>query len=74
MLRNVVLIITILIAGTGIGCVLFGDIEAYPLAIWSTILLIAVLFERWRYHQPAISDMDAWEKTDERFLDPEWGK
>ncbi|MGE5269503.1 MAG: hypothetical protein ACM3JG_07505 [Thiohalocapsa sp.] len=44
-------------------------------AVWATILLLAALFERWRYKRLAdTSPGPDWEQTDERFVDPETGK
>jgi hypothetical protein len=44
-------------------------------AVWAAILLLAALFERWRYKalgaRPPGPD---WQDTGERFVDPETGK
>jgi len=45
------------------------------LAVWAAILLVGLLIERWRYKslagRPPGPD---WQRTDERFVDPETGK
>jgi hypothetical protein len=45
------------------------------LALWAAVLLVGLLIERWRYKRlstvPPGSD---WQRTDERFVDPETGK
>jgi hypothetical protein len=48
---------------------------AIMLAVWAAIFLVGLLIERWRYKQlsgaPPGPD---WQRTDERFVDPETGK
>jgi len=45
------------------------------LALWAAILLVGLLIERWRYKKltPTQPGPD-WQRTDERFVDPETGK
>ena len=74
MLRNAVLIIAILMTKIGFICVLIGYSQLLPTAIWGALLLIAVLFERWRYEQSGGANVGNWDKTEERFIDPETGK
>ena len=45
------------------------------LALWAAILLVGLLIERWRYKPLADrSPGPDWQRTDERFVDPETGK
>jgi hypothetical protein len=46
---------------------------AMPLLIWGAVLLLAVVFERWRY-RPDPSRVAGWQPTDERFIDPQSGQ
>jgi len=45
------------------------------LALWAAVLLVGLLVERWRSKKltPAPPGPD-WQRTDERFVDPETGK
>jgi hypothetical protein len=74
MLRNFVLVVAIALAGSGAYLLLHGEHGAAPMAIWGTILLLAVVFERWRYKNSDHRLSGDWEATDERFIDPESGK
>ena len=43
--------------------------------MWAAVLLLAALFERWRYKPLAARPPGPdWQMTDERFVDPETGK
>ena len=64
MLRNAVLIIAILMTKIGFICVLIGYSQLLPTAIWGALLLIAVLFERWRYEQSGGANVGNWDKTE----------
>ena len=56
----------------GIGC---GLGIALRLAIPGLVLVVAALFERWRYKRLAGSRPGhEWVATDERFVDPESGR
>jgi len=45
------------------------------LALWATVLLVGLLIERWRYKKLADRPPGPdWQRTDERFVDPETGK
>ncbi len=45
------------------------------LAFWALILLAGLAIERWRYKRlSATAPGPGWQKTDERFVDPETGK
>jgi len=73
MLRGVVLVCTLLVFAASLVLFARGE-DSGPVAVWSGIVVLAVLFERWRYnarHDP----VDAgWVRTDERFVDPESGE
>jgi hypothetical protein len=48
---------------------------AFWLAGWAVILLVGLLIERWRYKRlSAAPPGPDWQRTDERFIDPETGK
>lgn len=44
------------------------------MTLWGLLLSASVLFERWRYVRRADAVAGPWEKTEERFIDPETGK
>jgi len=45
------------------------------LALWAAVLLVGLLIERWRYKKLAGRPPGPdWQRTDERFVDPETGK
>ncbi|MEB0032798.1 hypothetical protein QN372_18780 [Undibacterium sp. RTI2.1] len=76
MLRTTLLFIGSLMTITGLVFILAGNAHAWPLTLWGTILLAALLLEKWRYRPTAtITDLDKgeWQKTDEEFIDPETG-
>ena len=73
MLRNTLLAVTAVVLLLGLGLMLTGRQDGQVMALWGGLLLIAVLVERWRYrstHGPLSAE---WEKTEERFVDPESG-
>jgi len=72
-LRAALLIFALSITGIGAACLLTGATHAWPTVIWGAVLLVAILFERWRYHPPRTTDA-SWEETGEQFIDPESGK
>ena len=46
-----------------------------PLAVWAAVLLVGLLIERWRYTRlTAVAPGPEWQRTGERFVDPETGK
>ena len=75
-MRIVVSIIGGLLAA---GAFALAALRCFPaagmLAVWAAILLVGLLIERWRYKPLAARPPGPdWEKTDERFVDPETGK
>ncbi|WP_052263273.1 hypothetical protein [Geobacter pickeringii] len=71
--------ISLLICGLGltaIGMYLWiRDKCAFqPFLIWGGILVVAVLFERWRYRRNEHNHDRPWQSTGEKFEDPETGQ
>jgi len=75
MLRTAVLIFGCLATALGVYlCTVgpaFGGVQTL---IGGTVIVLATLFERWRYHNRKASDDGDWQRTGERFVDPETGK
>lgn len=76
---NVVRAIVVLIAlaemAVGGRFVLEGLRAAgFYLLAMGTVILAAILFERWRYRASSAHAPPGWQRTDERFEDPESGK
>jgi hypothetical protein len=75
-LRTIVAILGALFAA---GALMLAVLRCFPpagiLAVWALIFLVGLAVERWRYKplagRPPGPD---WQKTDERFVDPETGK
>ena len=74
MLRYALLILGLALLGIGLFQWIMRGNCSYPLLIWGTILTVGVLFERWRYRRIEDARASHWQKTDERFIDPETGK
>jgi hypothetical protein len=74
MLRKVLLGFACILTLFGVSRVLAGEAHAWPMAAWGLVLLLAVVFERWRYTQRGETDVGEWQATPERFIDPESGK
>jgi hypothetical protein len=65
----VLAVIAVLLAACGAFAAAIGA------AVWAAILLLAALFERWRYKLLAARPPGPdWQDTGERFVDPESGK
>jgi len=73
MLRIAVVVLALGLLVAGLVARASGAPAATPLAIWGGILLLAVIFERWRY-RPDPSRAGGWQATDERFIDPQSGQ
>ena len=74
MLRAAVLIVAAALAAGGLLAWATGHPQGLSVALWGSILLLATLFERWRYRQAPRSAGGPWIATEERFVDPETGK
>jgi len=74
MLRTALLIFAALLSAAGAAGLLTGHAQAWPATIWGVILLLAVLFERWRYRKEPSIHQASWQTTGERFIDPESGE
>ena len=74
MLRTALLIFAALLSAVGAACLLTGHAQAWPATIWGVLLLLAVLFERWRYRKEPSVHQASWQITGERSIDPESGE
>ena len=74
MLRPALLIFSCVLAIVGIFRLIVGDAGAWPMVAWGLVLLLAVVFERWRYQRSDDAGGGEWQETDERFVDPETGR
>jgi len=77
MLRTALLIFSCLLVALGLylcatlPAPAMGGIQAL---VSGVVLLVAMLFERWRYRNRNASPEGNWQATGERFIDPETGK
>jgi hypothetical protein len=74
MLRSALLIFSCVLTIVGVFRLFAGDARAWPMAAWGLVLLLAVIFERWRYQKKDDAAGGEWQATDERFIDPETGR
>ena len=76
MLRSVLVFLALAAIALGALCLITGhNPPAYTLLIWGAILLAAIVYERFRYKPLAqAAPRDGWERTTERFVDPDSGK
>ena len=74
MLRRSLLIFGLVLTVTGLVLWIRDKCAFQPFLIWGGILVIAVLFERWRYGRNAHDHDRHWQSTGERFEDPESGQ
>ncbi len=75
MLRLGLLIFGSTLMGTGLVLLVLGKCAYLQFLIWGGILVIAVLCERWRYRRKEHDyDGSRWQRTGERFEDPETGQ
>ena len=61
------------------AAVLLGVLRCFPAAwivgVWAAIFLVGLAIERWRYKPLAARPPGPdWQRTDERFVDPETGR
>jgi len=73
MLRALLLVLAAVLFLVGLVLVASGAPHAWPLLAWGGVLLLAVLFERWRYRPPE-GGAGRWQDTPERFIDPQSGQ
>jgi hypothetical protein len=74
MLRISLLIFGVALLAVGLFQLMTGRSHLYqPALIWGSILVIAMLCERWRYNRRD-NDKAQWQQTGERFEDPETGE
>jgi len=74
MLRIALLIVGLALSVTGLVLLILGKCAYLPFLIWGSLLVIAVLFERWRYRPKGHDHDRQWQQTNERFEDPETGQ
>ncbi len=75
MLRSALLVAGLFLAGIGLACLAMpGVYSGWPFLIWGAVIVVAVLCERWRYRLVRHAEEGRWQKTGERFEDPETGE
>lgn len=75
MLRTVVLILSCLLIAAGAFVYAVGArVPGLQALVSGIVMLLAVVFERWRYRNKQASAEGDWQQTGERFVDPESGK
>ena len=75
MLRNAILVLAAVVFATGAAlCLARIPIPGIHLLAWGGIAVVAILIERWRYEGNAATARDGWQKTGERFQDPQSGQ
>ena len=75
MLRGAIIVIAALVACAGLALLVAGErIGGWQMLAGGLIVLVGVLFERWRYSHPAERPDGPWEATGERFVDPSTGE
>ncbi|GFO61043.1 hypothetical protein GMST_33680 [Geomonas silvestris] len=74
MLRYVLLAVGLAFLGVGLLQWFIRGTCYYPQLIWGAVLTVGVLAERWRYRRIEQERAAHWQKTGERFIDPETGK
>jgi hypothetical protein len=75
MLRRALALVSVAVLATTLVLLACGVRGVWPGAVWSGLIVVALLIERWRYAPNAGADREGdWVKTDERFIDPESGR
>jgi len=74
MLRTGLLIFGCALMVAGLVFLFQGNCAYKPLLFWGSVLVIAVLGERWRYQRQGHDRERQWQQTGERFEDPESGE
>ncbi|MBV8118888.1 MAG: hypothetical protein JO081_02990 [Alphaproteobacteria bacterium] len=75
-MRIIVCVLGLLCVAGAVGA---ASLHLFPaaamLALWAVIFLVGLAVERWRYKRlGAAPPGPGWQRTDERFVDPETGK
>lgn len=73
MLRNALTGFALLLVLGGAAATLAGY-DGWVPAIWGAVVLVCVLFERWRYRKSSHATQANWQSTGEQFIDPETGQ
>ena len=74
MLRTLLLIVAVLLIAAGLlVAVLGGGFRALGALLFGIVLLLGIVFERWRYRAEPPPDA-RWQKSSERFTDPHTGQ
>jgi len=75
MLRGALLIIACLLIAAGVLVfALGGGAAGFGALLAGLVLLLGILFERWRYRNEPPPANARWQKTSERFTDPQSGR
>lgn len=75
MLRKSLLGVGVVLVIAGISCALSGlHQQALSLLVLGGILLLGIVYERWRYKPSVGTPAPGWQPTGERFTDPVSGK
>lgn len=74
MLRIGLLFFGLMLSATGLVLLIRGTCAYRPFLIWGSVLVIAVLCERWRYRRKEQNHGGQWQQTGEKFEDPETGQ
>lgn len=74
-LRSTLIVLAALFAAAGAILLAAGQHAGIPLLWIGGIALLGLIFERWRYREGQLTHdgTEAWERTGERFQDPETG-
>lgn len=74
MLRTVVIAVSAILTCIGIGLIACGvHAPGWQALVLGVIVLIGILFERWRYRRIEEPSNGHWQRTDEKFIDPSTG-
>jgi hypothetical protein len=74
MLRKLLFFAALAVFVVALAARLAGHHEATGFAFWGACIAAAVQIERWRYKARNSGQGGEWQKTDERFVDPETGQ
>jgi hypothetical protein len=74
MLRTFVIAVGAVLTCVGIGLIACGvHAPGWQALVLGVIVLIGILFERWRYRRIEEPSNGHWQRTDEKFIDPSTG-